>query len=102
MGKALVVYNTRTGETKAIAELIAEGIRLGGGEAKVANVTEIKKEPDLAGYDGYVFGSGHLPWRDDAGDEDDAFLGRKGRLGGKGSRLIWGLWLEWGGPRTHL
>jgi flavorubredoxin len=57
MGKALVVYTTRTGETKSIAELIAEGIRIQGGDADVVNVTAIKKEDDLQGYDAYVFGS---------------------------------------------
>jgi flavorubredoxin len=57
MGKVLVVYTTRSGETQKIAELIAEGIRFTGAEAKVVNVTDIKKEGDLEGYDGYAFGS---------------------------------------------
>ena len=57
MGKALVVYATRTGETRDMAERIAEGIRFQGAEAKVVNVTTIKKESDLEGYDAYVFGS---------------------------------------------
>ncbi|MBN1849295.1 MAG: FprA family A-type flavoprotein [Deltaproteobacteria bacterium] len=57
MPKALVAYATRSGDTKEIANLIAEGIRFTGGEAKVANVAEIKKEDDLKGYDAYVFGS---------------------------------------------
>ena len=55
--RTLVVYSTRTGQTQGIAELIAEGIRFGGAEADVKNVTGIKKESDLAGYDAYVFGS---------------------------------------------
>jgi len=57
MGKALIVYATRKGSTRKIADLIAEGIRLEGGEAKVLNVTEVKKESDLEGYDACVFGS---------------------------------------------
>ncbi|MBW2116801.1 MAG: flavodoxin domain-containing protein, partial [Deltaproteobacteria bacterium] len=57
MGKVLVVYATRKGSTRNIAELIAEGIRIDGGEAEVNNVTEVKKDEDLAGYDGYVLGS---------------------------------------------
>jgi flavorubredoxin len=57
MAKVLVVYATRGGETKAIAALIAEGIRFTGTEAKCVNITDIKKETDLEGYDGYVFGS---------------------------------------------
>jgi len=57
MGKVLIVYATRAGSTKNIAELIAEGIRFKGSDADVVNVTQIKKETDLEGYDGYVFGS---------------------------------------------
>jgi NAD(P)H dehydrogenase (quinone) len=57
MARVLVVYATRGGETKAIAALIAEGIRFTGAEAKCVNIAEIKKETDLEGYDGYVFGS---------------------------------------------
>jgi flavorubredoxin len=57
MGKALIVYSTRSGETKDLAELVAEGIRIQGSEANVVNVTAIKNETDLEGYDAYVFGS---------------------------------------------
>ena len=57
MGKAIVVYSTRTGETKTIADLIAEGIRIQGSDADVVNVSSIKKETDLQGFDAYVFGS---------------------------------------------
>ena len=57
MGKALIVYSTRSGETKDLAELVAEGIRIQGREANVVNVTAIKNETDLKGYDAYVFGS---------------------------------------------
>ena len=57
MANVLIVYATRTGETQNIAELIAEGIRFSGHQAKVASVKEIKNEADLEGYDGYVFGS---------------------------------------------
>jgi flavorubredoxin len=57
MSKALIVYATRAGGTKAIADLIGEGIRMGGMDAVVVNATEIKNEKDLADYDAYVFGS---------------------------------------------
>ena len=57
MGKALIVFTTRTQETRQIADLIAEGIRFSGHEAVVQDVKDIKKEGDLAGYDAYVFGS---------------------------------------------
>ena len=57
MAEALIVYATRAGATKNIAEAIAEGLRLEGGDAKVVNVTEITKEADLEDYDAYIFGS---------------------------------------------
>lgn len=57
MAKALVVYATRSGETKAMAERIAEGVRFEGCEAKVIEVTDINDEEDLSGYDAYLFGS---------------------------------------------
>jgi flavorubredoxin len=58
MAKALIVYATRSGETKKIADLIAEGMRMGGlFEVDLKNVTEIKGAEDLAGYDGLVLGS---------------------------------------------
>ena len=65
MGKAIVVYTTRTGETKDIADLIAEGIRMSGAEAEVVNSTKINKEDELC----------HLPRSDDARDENTAFPG---------------------------
>jgi len=57
MAKALIVYASRAGATQKIADLIAEGIRISGAEAKVVNVASVKKEADLRGYDAYVFGS---------------------------------------------
>lgn len=57
MAKVLIVFATRAGQTKKIADLIAEGVRIGGNEADVVNVTSVKTEKDLQGYDGYVFGS---------------------------------------------
>ncbi len=57
MAKALIVYATRTGSTKKIAEIIAEGFRSEGGDARVVRVNEIKKETDLEGFDAYILGS---------------------------------------------
>jgi flavorubredoxin len=53
----LVAYDSRTGKTEAMAEYIAEGIRISGNEAVLKRITAIKSEKDLQGYDGYVFGS---------------------------------------------
>ena len=57
MGRALIVYTTRTQETRQIADLIAEGLRFSGHEAVVGDVKTVKNESDLEGYDAYVFGS---------------------------------------------
>ena len=83
MAKALLVYTTRTGETKNIAELIAEGIRFTSAEATVANATEIKKEADLEGYDAYVFGSATYHGEMMQGMKTMLFLAEKVNLEGK-------------------
>ena len=83
MAKALIVYTTRTGETKNIAELIAEGIRFTGAEATVTNVTSIKKEADLEGYDAYVFGSATYHGQMMQGMKTMLFLTEKVKLEGK-------------------
>ncbi|MBS0014723.1 MAG: FprA family A-type flavoprotein [Desulfobacterales bacterium] len=57
MAKALVVYATRTGETRNIGELIAEGLRFSGFTVEVADVKSFSAPEDLAGYDAYVFGA---------------------------------------------
>ena len=57
MAKAIVVFASRAGETKKIAELVAEGIRFSGHEATVVKIADIKSEADLNGYDAYAFGS---------------------------------------------
>ncbi|MDY6904594.1 MAG: flavodoxin domain-containing protein [Thermodesulfobacteriota bacterium] len=57
MAKALIVYSTRKEETRKIADLIAEGLRLAAVDVTLANANDIKKESDLAGYDAYIFGS---------------------------------------------
>ena len=83
MGKALVVYCTRAGGTKKIGELIAEGIRIEGGEADVVNVTGVKKEADLDGYDGYLFGSPTYHGEMMQGMKTMLFLAEKANLEGK-------------------
>ena len=57
MGKALIAYATRTGQTQSIADLIAEGIRFTGTDAKVVNASQVQKEEDISGYQAYIFGS---------------------------------------------
>jgi flavorubredoxin len=58
MPKALVVYATRTNQTKKIAELIAEGIRFGGMDVTTVNVSEFDQQGiDLAAFDALVLGA---------------------------------------------
>ena len=57
MAKALLVYSSRTGETTKIAELIAEGLRFSAVQVTLKDVTEIKRETELADFDIYAFGS---------------------------------------------
>jgi flavorubredoxin len=83
MSKVLIVYATRTGETQNIADLIAEGIRFSGHEAKVASIKEIKNEADLEGYDGYVFGSATYHGEMLQGMKTFLFLAEKANLAGK-------------------
>ncbi len=83
MGKALIVYSTRTGETKNIAELIAEGIRISGTKATLINVTSLKNEKDLDGYDAYVFGSATYHGEMIQGMKKMLFISEKANLEGK-------------------
>lgn len=57
MPQALIVYSTRTGETMKVAELIAEGLRFSAVNVTLKDVTEVKQDADLEGFDIYVFGS---------------------------------------------
>ena len=57
MKKVLVTYFSLSGNTGEMAQYIAEGIRISGHEAVVKKISDIKTPDDLAGYDGYIFGS---------------------------------------------
>lgn len=83
MSKALIIYATRAGSTKNIAELIAEGIRFTGAEAQVVNANEIKNETDFEGYDAYVFGSATYHGEMMQGMKKFLFLAEKINLEGK-------------------
>ena len=56
MKKVLVCYLSRTGNTKKMAEFLAEGVRMTGNTAELKKISEIKSEKDFEGYDGFVFG----------------------------------------------
>jgi flavodoxin len=57
MKKVLVAYFSVTGTTEAMAQYIAEGIRISGHQAFVKKISEINQPEDVAGYDAYIFGS---------------------------------------------
>ena len=57
MKTALVVYSTKKGATKKLAECITEGLQAAGVEVDLKDSTEIASETDLAGFDGYIVGS---------------------------------------------
>ena len=83
MAKALIVFATRTGETENIGNLIAEGLRFSGHEALVVNVSEIKKETDLEGYDALVLGSATYHGDMMQGMKTLLFLAEKAGIEGK-------------------
>lgn len=57
MGKVMIAYFSLTGNTEKMAQYIAEGVRMNGQEAVVRKIADIKSAEDLAGYEGYIFGS---------------------------------------------
>jgi NAD(P)H dehydrogenase (quinone) len=56
MPKALVIYYTQSGNTKKMAESVAEGIQKAGVEAVVKDVLDVKAD-ELLKYDGIIIGS---------------------------------------------
>jgi flavodoxin len=56
MKNVLIVYNSRTGKTRAMGEYIAEGFRIAGCEVIVKSVSDLNDPVELQGYDGYLFG----------------------------------------------
>ena len=57
MKRVLIAYFSLAGRTEKMAEYIAEGIRFSGQEAVVKKIEHINTPVELAGYDGYIFGS---------------------------------------------
>jgi flavorubredoxin len=83
MGKVLVAYVTRSGDTEEMANIIAEGIRFTGHEATVMNITRIKNEKEIEGYDGYAFGSPTYHGEMTQGMKKFLFMAEKANLEGK-------------------
>ena len=65
----LIVYASMTGNTEELANLIGEGIRLGGAAVEIKDILEVDVA-NLQEYDGILFGA--YTWGD--GDLPDEFL----------------------------
>ncbi len=57
MAHVKIIHASRTGETEAIANLIAEGVRISGHQATVEPAKSIKKASELYDCDALVLGS---------------------------------------------
>ena len=83
MKKILIAYFSLTGTTQKMAEYISEGVRISGQQVTVKKVSDVKGVEELAGYDGYIFGSPTYH-RDMTGPmKTFLFLVRKANLEGK-------------------
>lgn len=83
MHKVLVAYISRTGMTEKMANFIAEGIRMAGQEVIVKKTTQIQKETDMQGFDGYIVGCPTYHRDMTAGMKNFLFLAQKANLVGK-------------------
>ena len=83
MARAVIVCESRTGETEKIGDLIAEGIRFSGNEAVVVKTKDIKKEIELTGYDAVVLGSATYHGDMMQGMKTLLFIAEKAGLEGK-------------------
>ena len=83
MAKALIAYASRTGDTKKIAEFIAEGLRFSAVDVQLVECTSLKKETDLEGYDIYVFGSSTYHGEMMPSMKTFLFMAEKAQLRGK-------------------
>lgn len=83
MARVLIVFNTRTGNTEAIASLIAEGVRFAGCEAKVIDTGKVTKEGELEDCDGLILGAPTYHGEMTRAMKNLLFLGEKADLAGK-------------------
>lgn len=83
MAKALIVYASRSGQTKKIADLIAEGARMKGMEVDMLEAHKVKSADELNGYDVYAFGSATYHGEMMPAMKQFLFLAEKADLKGK-------------------
>jgi flavodoxin len=83
MKKVLIAYVSLTGRTQRMAEYLAEGVRFAGHQAVTKKTSELSTAEEVAGYDGYLFGSPTYH-RDMAGPmKNFLFLANQADLAGK-------------------
>ena len=83
MAHIKIIFASRTGETEAIANLIAEGVRISGHEATVVASKTIKKENELNDCDALVLGSATYHGEMMENMKTLLFLAEKAELEGK-------------------
>ncbi|RJQ39936.1 MAG: nitric oxide synthase [Dehalococcoidia bacterium] len=83
MKKVLVAYFSAAGTTRQMAEFIAEGARFSGQQVSTRNIEDIRDASELAGYDGYIFGSPTYSLDLPGPMKTFLLLAEKARLGGK-------------------
>jgi NAD(P)H dehydrogenase (quinone) len=57
MKRILIAYSSLKKHTEQMAKYVAEGVRIGGCDAEVKPIKELKDKEEIQGYDGYIFGS---------------------------------------------
>ena len=57
MKKVLIAYFSSSGKTEQMADYIAEGVRIGGQQAAVKKIADIKDPSVIKGFDGLIVGS---------------------------------------------
>ena len=111
MSKVLIAYASRTGKTEKMAEGIAEGIRMTGHNVDLRKISDIKKEEEMDGFDGYILGCPTYHRDMTPGMKNFLFLAEKlnlvGKIGGAFGAYthsgesapmvfdIWNLFLRW-------
>ncbi len=78
-----IVFSSRTGETEAIGNLIAEGVRIAGHEATVLEAKTIQNEQELNDCDALILGSATYHGDMMQGMKTLLFLAEKAELEGK-------------------
>lgn len=83
MKKVLIAYFSRTGNTEAMANYIAEGLRISGQAVDLKKIGTIENEKGIVGYDGYVFGCPTYHKDMTGGMKQFLFKAEKAALAGK-------------------